>query len=141
MTSLSNITLRVHSLEAEEKFYGGVLGLSFQRSEGVAHIAGKDGVPFLTLLEAPTAPARPTQTAGLFHLAILFPDRKSLAEVLARLASGRYPIDGMSDHGVSEAIYLRDPENNGVELYCDRPRAAWPFKDGKLAMVTLRLDV
>ena len=87
-------------------------------------------------------PPAPSRAAGLFHLAILYPDRRELAKALRSLIDAGYPLDGASDHGVSEALYLRDPDDNGVELYCDRSREEWPHdKDGSLAMVTRPLDL
>src|SRR6185312_13869349 len=84
----------------------------------------------------------PKGHSGLYHFAILFPSRKELANVLKRLAAAKYPITGVSDHGVSEAIYLDDPDGIGVELYCDRPKKDWPIdNDGKLEMSTTRLDL
>ena len=81
-------------------------------------------------------------TTGLYHLAILFPDRQALARVLKRLIEADWPIDGAADHGVSEAIYLRDPDDNGIELYRDRPIAEWPKDDtGTMTMVNAPLDV
>ena len=87
------------------------------------------------------APPPPGST-GLFHVAIRYPDRRSLVDALARLDAAGIPLDGAADHGVSEALYLRDPDDNGVELYWDRPREAWPrTPDGTLAMVTEPLDL
>ena len=84
----------------------------------------------------------PSGTTGLFHTAILYPTRAALADALHRVISAGIPLDGASDHGVSEALYLRDPDENGVELYHDRPQSAWPRNaDGSLAMFTRRLDV
>jgi catechol 2,3-dioxygenase len=84
----------------------------------------------------------PSGTTGLFHLAILYPTRASLADACRRLAAASISLDGASDHGVSEALYLRDPDQNGVELYWDRPPADWPrTSDGKLAMFTRPLDL
>ena len=81
-------------------------------------------------------------TTGLFHTAILYPSRAALADALRRLIAAGIPLDGASDHGVSEALYLRDPDENGVELYRDRPEAEWPrAPDGALAMFTRRLDL
>jgi catechol 2,3-dioxygenase len=87
-------------------------------------------------------PPAPRRAAGLFHLAILYPERRELARGLKRLLDAGYPIDGASDHGVSEALYLRDPDQNGVELAWDRPRQEWPHtREGELAMVTQPLDI
>ena len=84
----------------------------------------------------------PKRSAGLYHTAILYPTRKELAIVLKRLVEARYPLTGASDHGVSEALYLDDPDGNGVELYWDRPRAEWPIdKEGKLHMYSEALDL
>ena len=84
----------------------------------------------------------PRGTTGLFHAAILYPTRAALADALHRLIQAGIPLDGASDHGVSEALYLRDPDENGVELYWDRPKELWPRKDdGSLAMFTQRLDL
>ena len=86
-------------------------------------------------------PPPPPRTSGLYHFAILFPSRLELAKVLQRLIDANYPLDGASDHGVSEALYLRDPDGIGVELYCDRPREEWKYVDGKIVMVTEALDI
>ena len=84
----------------------------------------------------------PPGTTGLYHLAVLYPTRAALADALRRLVAADIPLDGASDHGVSEALYLRDPDENGVELYWDRPREQWPrTTDGKLSMFTRRLDL
>jgi len=84
----------------------------------------------------------PAGSTGLYHVAILYPTRSALADALVRLVAAKVPLDGASDHGVSEALYLRDPDGNGVELYWDRPREQWPIgADGKLAMYTRRLDL
>jgi len=88
------------------------------------------------------APPAPRNSAGLFHTAILYPTRKDLARILKRLVDASYPLTGLSDHGVSEAIYMDDPDGNGVELYWDRPKEKWPLDDkGNLQMVTEALDV
>jgi catechol 2,3-dioxygenase len=82
------------------------------------------------------------RSPGLYHIAFLYPTRRDLAEIVQRLIDAGYPITGASDHGVSEAIYLNDPDGNGVELYCDRPREAWSYEaDGSVKMVTLPLDL
>jgi catechol 2,3-dioxygenase len=84
----------------------------------------------------------PPGTTGLYHVAILYPSRAALADALRRLRGAGIPLDGAADHGVSEALYLRDPDGNGVELYWDRPLEIWPRStDGKLAMYTRRLDL
>ena len=84
----------------------------------------------------------PPHATGLYHVAILYPDRRQLAEALRRVLEAGVELEGAADHGVSEALYLRDPDGNGVELYWDKPREAWPMDgDGNLAMVTRRLDL
>ena len=84
----------------------------------------------------------PHNTPGLFHTAIVYPTRKDLAAILQRLIDAKYPLSGASDHGVSEALYLSDPDGNGVELYWDKPKEQWPFDaDGSLQMVTEHLDL
>jgi catechol 2,3-dioxygenase len=122
------LTLRVRDLPRVQRFYEDLLG-----SEGLA---------LVELLAAADAPPRPRATAGLFHVAFLYPDRVSLASALRRVMDRRVPI-GSADHGVSEAIYLADPEGNGIELYADRPRDQWPplMPDGQVAMFTEPLDV
>ena len=96
----------------------------------------------LNTWESAGGAAPPRGTTGLYHLAILFPTRAGLAEALRRLIAAGIELDGASDHGVSEALYLRDPDNNGVELYWDRPPDLWPrTSEGKLAMFTRRLDL
>ena len=94
----------------------------------------------ITFTEDHTAVKPIARVAGLFHIAILVPDRPALAAVLARLIEKRQPIEGLSDHGVSEAIYLSDPDGNGIEIYRDRPRSEWPMNGDRVAMTTLALD-
>lgn len=92
--------------------------------------------------ESHGGPPPPAGTTGLYHLAIRYPDRRTLADALRRLEAAGIPLEGASDHGVSEALYLHDPDGNGVELYWDRPEAEWPrTADGQLAMYTKRLDL
>ena len=141
---LRSVRLRVADLDRAQAFYAGVLGLvpaaapTDQRT--LALHAPDAAEPLLTLVETPGARPKPPGVPGLFHLALLVPGRPALARVLRRLAETRTPIDGLSDHGVSEAIYLEDPDGNGLELYADRPRNAWPSVNGTLAMFTRALD-
>jgi catechol 2,3-dioxygenase len=95
----------------------------------------------LNTWESRGAPRPPRGTTGLYHVAIRFPDRKALAQAVRRVLEAQIPLEGASDHGVSEAIYLRDPDGNGIELYRDRPREQWPRHDGGIAMVTEPLDL
>jgi catechol 2,3-dioxygenase len=144
-TRIGHVHLRVADLERALGFYCGVLGFEFTQRDGdqVAFISA-GGYPHHIGLNtweskggSPPAPG----TTGLFHTAILYPTRAALADALHRVSSAGIPLDGASDHGVSEALYLRDPDQNGVELYWDRPQAQWPRDaDGGLAMFTRRLD-
>jgi len=153
---IGRVALRVGDLEETAAFYEETIGLERLDSDVVGDtspdpdgVAGTDGdrvvlgaadEPFLVLDHAPDAsPRTPTQT-GLYHVAIRVPDRATLGAAIARLR-GRDLIDGAADHGVSEAIYLRDPEGNGLELYADRPRAEWPLDGDRVVMVTDPLDL
>lgn len=133
------------SLKRAEDFYCGVLGLRSQPAgpddqERTLH-TGPGELPLLALREVPGAPPAPQDAAGLFHLALLVPDRPALARVLLRLAERHWPLQGLSDHGVSEAAYLADADGNGLEIYADLPAGEWPRHNGALAMHTLPLDV
>jgi len=145
-TRIGHVHLKVADLERALVFYRDVLGfevtqrygqqVAFLSAGGYHHHIG------LNTWESrggqPPAPG----TTGLFHVAILYPTRAELGDALQRLIKAGIPLDGASDHGVSEALYLRDPDENGVELYCDRPPEQWPrTADGGLAMVTKPLDL
>jgi catechol 2,3-dioxygenase len=145
-TRIGHVHLKVGNIERSLGFYRDILGFEitqwygedavFLSAGGYHHHIG------LNTWAGRNVPPAPRNTAGLFHLAILYPERKDLAQALRWLLEAAYPIDGASDHGVSEAIYLRDPDGNGVELAADRPEEEWPRdKDGNLAMVTRPLDV
>src|SRR5436305_2782399 len=97
--------------------------------------------PLVELRGDPSAPPLNRSATGLYHLAVLMPTRRDLAVALARLAQAEWPLDGASDHLVSEALYLSDPDGNGIEIYRDRPRAEWPHANGQLEMSTLPLDL
>jgi catechol 2,3-dioxygenase len=145
-TRIGHVHLKVANLDRAIGFYGGVLGLdviqrfgdqaAFLSAGGYHHHIGlntwesKDGTP------------PPRGHTGLYHTALLFPDRKSLAQVLQRVLAAGMTLEGASDHGVSEALYLSDPDGNGVELYRDRDPADWPrTATGELSMTMARLDV
>jgi len=143
---IGHVHLKVADVDRALAFYCGVLGFeltqrigqqaAFISAGGYHHHIG------LNTWESRGGPPPPRGTTGLYHLAILYPTRAELADALRRLIEAKIPLDGASDHGVSEALYLRDPDDNGVELYWDRPKQAWPSTaDGKLAMFTRRLDL
>jgi len=145
-TFIGHVHLKVSNIQRALDFYCGVLGFEIQQMYGAdAAFISAGGYHHHIGLNtweskggSPPAPG----TTGLFHTAILYPTRADLANVLKRLASSGLQLDGASDHGVSEALYLRDPDQNGVELYWDKPKAQWPFdKNGKLQMITARLDL
>ena len=140
---LASVHLRVADLARSVEFYVRQLGLVVVTRDDIhAELAATTGTPaLLTLTEDRAAPPAPRDAAGLFHAALLFPDRAALGGWLRQAADAGVEFDGFSDHGVSEAIYFSDPDGNGLEFYADRPRAAWPFRHGELAMTTEPLDV
>ncbi len=133
------VNIRALDVDTLAQFYQERLGLRAIARSGDIITLGTDA-PILVLEHAPDAPARPEGAAGLFHVAILYPTRSALAGAVRQLIETRTPSDGASDHLVSEAIYLTDPEGNGLEIYRDRPREAWPRLDGKISMATEPLD-
>lgn len=137
--------LKVSDLERSLAFYCGVLGFDLmQRLPGAAFISagGYHHHIALNTWESLGGSPPPPRTTGLYHIAILYPTRAALANALKRLHDAGIPLDGASDHGVSEALYLHDPDGNGLELYRDRPREEWPRDaTGKLSMVSDPLDV
>jgi catechol 2,3-dioxygenase len=140
-TRIGTVSLNVADLAGMAGFYAHLIGLDeIERSQERARL-GSGETTLVELVAAPDAPPRPPRSTGLFHLAILVPDRAWLAGALRRLASSRWPLSGASDHLVSEALYLRDPEGNGIEIYRDRPKAEWPHANGNLRMDTLPLDL
>ena len=138
------VRLTVADLERARDFYRDAIGLTeLDSSNGVTRLGAGDrsALPVVELVGDPDAPPRPRGTSGLFHLAILVPSRADLARSLQRVAEAGWRLSGASDHLVSEALYLSDPESNGIELYRDRPRDKWPIRDGVLQMDTLPLDL
>ncbi|HZX20134.1 MAG TPA: VOC family protein [archaeon] len=144
-TRIGHIHLKVADLERAVEFYKNVLGFeitsrigdsaAFLSAGGYHHHIG------LNTWESKNGKIAPQGSTGLYHFAILVPNRKELAKVLQRLTDKKYPIDGAADHGVSEAIYLRDPDGNGIEIYADRPKTKWPKdSEGKILMYTKALD-
>ena len=143
---IGHVHLKVADIDRALAFYRDVLGFEVKQRVGsqVAFIAAGDYHHHIGLntWESPGGTAPAPGTTGLYHLAILYPTRAALGDASRRLIDAKIPLEGASDHGVSEALYLRDPDDNGVELYWDRPLAQWPrTRDGELAMFTRRLDL
>ena len=143
---IGHVHLKVSDLERSEAFYRDIIGLDVmvRRGDKAAFLSAGGYHHHLGLNTWQSAGGTPPPAGhtGLFHTAFLFPDRKSLAAVVQRVIDAGVPLDGLSDHGVSEAVYLRDPDENGVELYWDRPENEWPRDpDGTIALVTERLDL
>lgn len=147
---IGHVHLKVADIDRALEFYCGVLGFELTQKIGPS---GAPSAAFisaggyhhhigLNTWESRGGSPPPAGTTGLYHLAILYPTRAELARALRRVLDANIPLEGASDHGVSEAIYLRDPDDNGVELYWDRPRERWPrTTTGELAMFTHRLDL
>jgi catechol 2,3-dioxygenase len=141
-TAIGKVRLRVADVDGLAAFYERVVGLGAVEREGdLVRVGPEDGEPLVELVSAPGAPAPPSFSTGLFHLAILVPDRAELARSLRRVADAGWRLTGASDHLVSEALYLQDPEGNGIEIYRDRPRDQWAEDRGELRMATLPLDL
>jgi catechol 2,3-dioxygenase len=143
---IGHVHLKVADLERALEFYSGVLGFEvMQRMGDSAAFISAGGYHHhigLNTWESAGGRPPPAGTTGLYHLAVLYPSRAALADALRRLQRAKIPLEGASDHGVSEALYLRDPDGNGVELYRDRPEAEWPRDaDGNLRMGTRPLDL
>ncbi len=145
-TRIGHVHLKVTNLERSLKFYHDLLGFELQQYYGnsAAFISagGYHHHIGLNTWHSRNAGPAPVKAAGLYHTAILYPTRKDLAIALKRLIDANYPLTGASDHGVSEAIYLDDPDQNGVELYWDKPESQWPRDEkGNLVLVTEALDI
>ena len=145
-TRIGHVHLKVADLDRALGFYVGVLGFELMQKYGTqAAFVSAGGYHHhigLNTWESAGGSPPPPGTTGLYHVAILYPTRADLADALKRLIANRIELDGASDHGVSDALYLRDPDGNGVELYWDRPMTEWPRDaQGKLTMHTRRLDV
>ena len=143
---IGHVHLKVSDIDRALAFYSGVLGFELQQRMGSqAAFLSAGGYHHhigLNTWESAGGSPPPRNATGLYHVAIRYPDRRTLADALRRLVEAGIPLDGASDHGVSEALYLRDPDGNGIELYRDRPREEWPrSSDGEPLMVTERLDV
>ncbi len=145
-TRIGHVHLKVADLDRSLAFYHELLGFEIvQRYGSQAVFISAGGYHHhigLNIWHSKGAGPAPVNAPGLYHTAILYPTRKDLAVILKRLLDAKYPLTGASDHGVSEALYLDDPDGNGVELYWDKPKEQWPFDaNGQLEMVTKRLDL
>jgi catechol 2,3-dioxygenase len=143
---IGHVHLKVADLERALRFYRDVLGFELTQRMGSSAVflsaGGYHHHIGLNIWESQGGPPPPPGTTGLYHLAILYPERRALADALRRVIAAGIPLEGAADHGVSEALYLRDPDDNGVELYWDRPRELWPrTADGALAMYTRPLHL
>ncbi|HEX8313636.1 MAG TPA: VOC family protein [Flavisolibacter sp.] len=145
-TKIGHVHLKVADIERALTFYRDILGFEITQWYGSSAVflsaGGYHHHIGLNTWYSKGAPPAPVHAAGLFHVAILYPERRDLAAVVKRLADVGYPITGAADHGVSQAIYLNDPDGNGVELYWDRPKEYWPVDEGgNLQMITAALDM
>ncbi len=139
-TRLGSVHLTVTDLDRSLDFYREQLGFQLHQREGDTAYLGAGEADLLILNQRPHA-RQVSGTTGLYHFAVLVPNRPALAQSLQRIVDTRTPVQGFADHGVSEAIYLPDPDGHGIEIYRDRPRAEWPVQNGQLQMVTDPLDV
>jgi len=145
-TRIGHVHLKVADLDRSLSFYKDLLGFEIMARYGTQAVfiaaGGYHHHIGLNTWYSKNAPPAPAYSAGLFHTAILYPTRKDLAIIFKRLQDAKYPFTGFADHGVSEALYLNDPDDNGVELYWDKPKEQWPFdKDGNIDMYTHQLDL
>ena len=145
-TRIGHVHLKVSDIKISLDFYCGLLGFELVTMYGIdAAFISAGGYHHhigLNTWYSKNRPPAPVHSVGLFHTAILYPSRKDLAVIYKRLIEANYPLTGASDHGVSEALYLNDPDQNGVELYWDRPKEQWPVKkDGSIEMYTIALDL
>jgi catechol 2,3-dioxygenase len=145
MPGIGHVHLKVSDLARSEAFYTDVLGMELQQRYGASasflSFGGYHHHVGLNVWESRGGAPPPQGATGLYHFAILYETRRELAVALRRLLDHGVELEGAADHGVSEALYLRDPDGNGVELYWDRPPSEWPRKDGRLAMDTWPLDL
>jgi catechol 2,3-dioxygenase len=142
-THISRAHFRISDADKSLVFYKDLLGLKgINSGENTTILSDTKGEePILLLTEDRHAKPRPQRSTGLYHLAFLYPTRRDLAAAFIRLHTNGWPFQGFADHGVSEALYLADPDGNGIELYVDRPRARWPYRNGELQMMTETLDL
>ncbi len=144
-TQIGHIHLTVNNMQKSLRFYRDVLGFEVQQKFGGAVFLSAGGYHHhigLNIWGSEFARKPQEGQIGLYHFAILYPNKKELAKAVINLLKIKYPITGMADHGVSEAVYLKDPDGNGIELYYDKPKSKWPFdKNGKLRMFTKALNL
>jgi catechol 2,3-dioxygenase len=140
-TALGPTRLTVANIDRSLSFYEGVLGMQVSRRADGSVGLGAGDAPLLILDEVPGASPKPARATGLYHVALLLPSRRDLARVIRRFAETRYPLSGASDHLVSEALYLDDPDGNGLEIYADRPRESWTFARSEVRMAVDPLDI
>ena len=139
---IGSVSLTVSDLDRSVSFYRDTLGFQESSRDGrTAFLSAGDGPALVELHELPGAIAKPRRSTGLFHFAVLVPSRAALGRSLRRLADQQWPLSGVADHLVSEALYLNDPDGLGIEIYRDRPRETWRTANGELAMATDPLDV
>ncbi len=143
-TRIGHVHLKVADLERSLEFYRDLLGFEVTQGYGDSAVFISAGgyhhhIGLNTWHSKGASPA-PVNAVGLYHTAIVYPTKKDLADIVKRLQAANYPLTGASNHGVSLAIYLNDPDGNGVELYWDKPKEEWPLKDGKLEMMTAAID-
>jgi catechol 2,3-dioxygenase len=138
---IQSATLLIRDLKRSIEFYRDILGFRLiENASGKASFGASDHQVILQLIEHRAALPFDL-TLGLYHIAYLVPSRTQLAEVIYRLKKNKYPVTGASDHGVSEALYLDDPDGNGIEIYCDRDASQWPMENGQMTMYTKRMDI
>lgn len=142
---IGHVHLKVSDLARSVRFYEDAFGFELQEMyEDTAAFLSFGGYHHhlgLNVWHSKGGAPPPTRSTGLYHFAMLYPNRRELARALQRLIDNEIPIDGASDHGVSEAIYLHDPDGNGIEIYVDRPKSEWPMRDGHLSMTMAPLDL
>ena len=145
-TRIGHVHLKVADIEVSLQFYRDILGFEIMQWYGSSAVfisaGGYHHHIGLNTWHSKNAGHAPVNAAGLYHVAILYPTRKDLANVIQQLIEAKYPLTGAADHGVSEAIYLNDPDGNGIELYWDRPKEDWTLDEaGNLNMITEALDI
>lgn len=140
-THISKVGLKARDGEALAEFYRGLLGLEENDRQGGTIVLGAGGRDLLEIDGFPSAQPDDPRSAGLFHTAFLLPSRRDLARWVRYAVESRIPLSGASDHLVSEALYLNDPEGNGIKIYADRPQERWTRENGEIAMTTKRLDL